>query len=691
MEKKAFLFLMIVSSTWSLLGQTNQFCGSSVFLNEQIQLHPEIIQDQNQLEQFTQQWIAGSQPEQDVVYTIPVVFHIIHDNGPENISDSQVIDAMIWINRDFSKQNPDTINTLPIFQSIATNCYIKFVLANNDPNGNCTNGIEHVLSKETYVGGETSKLHDWPRNKYLNIWIVKAIVNPSNAAAYSTFPGSANFDPTHDGVICRADYCGGTGLSSSSHGHTLSHEIGHFLNLQHPWGNNNSPGVACGDDQVTDTPETKGWTSCNLSGSICNQGVIENVQNFMDYSYCETMFTTGQKTRMRAALNSSTAQRNQLWTTSNLTATGVSTNPPNVCTPVADFKASRYMICQGDMITFTDLSWNATPTAWSWNLADGTPATSNAQNPDVVFNTPGWKTISMTSSTSAGNNSITKTSFIYVSAPGISTLYPFHYDFEDVSQWTNNFQVFNFYQNTSKWTYTTGVGFASNACVKLNNYGNVLSDVDAFVTPPVNLSGLTSIGLNFKLSAASKTSPVSNSADQLRIYSSTDCGKNWALRKIYTGTELSNAGYVGTTFTPTQTQQWVDKTWILPPSLAVDNVRFKIEVSGGDGGNNIYIDNINIGSSSVGIDNIQKEENSFHVFPNPASGTLQIEITNFSEAQTEVAIYNSIGQLLINENVGRLSSGIQILPMDISSLGSGIYLIQVTQGGVKQQQIITVL
>src|SRR3982750_4595750 len=99
----------------------------------------------------------------------------------------------------------------------------------------------------------------------------------------------------------------GTGTPNGSR--TITHEAGHWFNLKHLWGSTNQPQVACGDDNVTDTPETQGTLSCNLSLSICNPPIIENVQNYMDYSYCNYMFTEGQKTRMRAAATSATASR----------------------------------------------------------------------------------------------------------------------------------------------------------------------------------------------------------------------------------------------------------------------------------------------------------------------------------------------------------------------------------------------
>ena len=225
-------------------------------------------------------------------YIIPVVFHVIHDYGTENISDAQILDQMRILNEDFRKLNADTASIVSQFVGIADDSEIEFRLANIDPNGNCTNGIDRIASMETYVGDDGSKLNSWPRNRYLNVWVVRTI--SSGAAGYAYLPGGA---PTAavDGIIILSTYVGSIGTGNPTTARALTHEIGHFLNLQHTWGSTNNPNVACGNDGVSDTPVTKGWTSCNLtSNAICTANVQENVQNFMDYSYCYRMFTAGQ-------------------------------------------------------------------------------------------------------------------------------------------------------------------------------------------------------------------------------------------------------------------------------------------------------------------------------------------------------------------------------------------------------------
>ena len=145
----------------------------------------------------------------------------------------------------------------------------------------------------------------------------------------------------------------------------MTHEVGHWLNLDHPWGNTNNPNLASNcftDDNVQDTPECIGVTSCNLNSNSCSGDnaywgfdMRDNVENYMDYSYCSKMFTQGQVNRMRAALQVSSTGRSNLWKASNLSATGA-TGDLYLCK--AEFEADRTTICSGNEIFFTDDSYN---------------------------------------------------------------------------------------------------------------------------------------------------------------------------------------------------------------------------------------------------------------------------------------------------------------------------------------------
>ena len=163
------------------------------------------------------------------------------------------------------------------------------------------------------------------------------------------------------------------------------------------WGNNNNPGntTSCSqDDAVDDTPRCIGVTSCNVTSNTCSNDavdgywtsdVVDNVENYMEYSYCSKMFTPGQNSRMRAALLSGAAGRNNLWTNSNHTATGLN-QTPTLC--AVDFRSNRDVVCGGENVEFFDESYNNV-NSWSWVFQGGSPSTSTLQNPVVTYASAG--------------------------------------------------------------------------------------------------------------------------------------------------------------------------------------------------------------------------------------------------------------------------------------------------------------
>ena len=332
-----FLPVIFLLQVVSVVAQDFDRCYTTEIYNERIRNHPELLNVQRQLEKQTRHLsadaLAAMNRTHGTVLIIPVVFHIVHNYGPENISDAQVLDQVRILNEDFRLLNPDTTSIVPAFKSIAADCEIEFRLATIDPNGNCTNGIDRIVSPLTENADDNAKLNPWPENQYLNIWTVRTL-GWSGVAAYAYYPGTAPAGA--DGVISQYRYIGSIGSGSPGTARVLTHEIGHCFNLSHVWGSTNSPGVACGDDNVFDTPWTEGWTSCNLYGASCGN-VIDNVQNYMEYSYCDKMFTQGQKTRMHDALSSPFGGRSNLWTQANLIATGTTGAVTAPCAPKADF------------------------------------------------------------------------------------------------------------------------------------------------------------------------------------------------------------------------------------------------------------------------------------------------------------------------------------------------------------------
>lgn len=627
---------------------------------------------------FTKQNLGNK--SQSVIKVIPVVFHVLHLGGIENISDAQIFDAMDYINRDYNKQNPDTTLVVPSFSGNIANVEFEFRLATIDPNGNCTNGITRHYDQRTYWDrsaqnnyGYNNYVYTWDPTKYLNIYVVSTI--SGNAAAYTYKPGTWPTGSNRDAIVSLNDYVGGIGTSSPNNARTLTHEIGHWFNLSHPWGSTNEPGVACGDDLVGDTPETMGSNlTCNLSMSVCNPPIIENVQNYMDYSYCSRMFTNGQATRMQAAANASTNGRNNLWTANNLAATGTTGGPPVTCAPIAAIVPVKQFVCAGGSLSFKSLSYNAPVTAYSWSFPGGTPATDTAANPTITYNTPGTYDVSLTVSNGVGSSSVTYTQLVKVIAAVGTTAVPFSEGFETMTFPGADWDSLN--NGGSGWAITTAAHYSGAKSIKLNNYaGNPLGN-DDFITAPYNFTGVSNPTANFRLAFASK---VSAAADNLKVYVSGDCGKSWVIRYNKTGTSLVTAGVVTSSFTPTLTTQWRQENLLSINNFAnLPNVRFRFSFDYAGTGNNVYIDDINI-NGTVGIDDIEAGITNLYLYPNPSNGETNLNFTLERNATTSLRIMDVAGRMVEQKQLNVLTAGEHNFIIG-QNLNSGIYIVQLLVG-----------
>lgn len=672
-------------TTGSLLAQSN-FCATDEMVKRSLEANPQLKADytaeQNRLERLDKTAASdnykASKDEKAMlpVYIIPVVFHVIHQNGTENISDAQIQDEVRILNEDYRKLNPDISAVVASFTSVTADCEIEFRLAQKDPSGNCTNGIDRVFSSLTNSADDNSKLDPWPRNKYLNIWTVKTI-GTAGVAGYAYLPGTA-FPTTADGVLILSDYIGSIGTGHTSTSRALTHEIGHFLNLQHTWGNTNSPGVACGDDGVTDTPVTEGHTTCNLSDATCTSGVVENVQNYMEYAYCSNMFTAGQKTRMRNALNSTTGQRSSLWTTSNLTATGVST-PSVLCN--ADFITDNTTntVCQGSSLTFTDVSWNGNPTSWSWTFPGGTPSTSTDSVPVIQYNTPGVYDASLTVSNASGAVSATKLGYITVNS-NTATINSSIYSegFEGASIPTSDWLVRNQSPGGNTWVTTSTTAASGSKCVMITNLSTADTYVDELIGPSINMTSVagTVPQMTFKTAAAHR---VSTDADKLQLYVSTNCGLTWVLRKSMTGAALESGTTTTGNYVPAA-GDWVTQTANLSGYAGQTNLYFMFRFTS-NGGNNVYLDDINISGTTTGIDDIANTMD-FNIYPNPIDANSVIAFSLMQKQNVDIRVMDVLGRQVGTVFSGSLNAGEHSYAVgENTNLSSGIYFVNVTVDG----------
>jgi len=287
-------------------------------------IHPELSPNLNSshelLEKFTTKFSQEYSNKSNENILIPIVFHVVHNNGEENISDAQIHESILQLNEDFAALNPELSDVHPNFTSFIADVGFEFKLAELDPTGEPTTGINRIQSDLTYNGSDLAlkQLIQWDPTMYLNIWVVYSS-DGGNGSAFAYYPADVEGSGSiYDGVVSSYWAVGRTETAVWSHYKILTHEIGHWANLKHTWGDQsgNQSYQGCSfDDGVDDTPNTIGNSGCDLESSSCDSQ--DNVQNYMDYSNCSNMFTNGQKTRMLASLNSEVGGRSNLWTPEN--------------------------------------------------------------------------------------------------------------------------------------------------------------------------------------------------------------------------------------------------------------------------------------------------------------------------------------------------------------------------------------
>jgi PKD repeat protein len=652
------------------------------FLTENPWALEEVIMARETLEERTRNFSDTRRDGEP--YIISVVFHIVHNNGIENISDAQVRDCIRVMNEDFTASNAGVNTVNAAFQDIIGNVGVEFRLAQKDPQGNCTNGIVRTVSAITAQGGENLKAVSpiWDRSRYMNVWVCANI--ESGAAAYTYYPSTlaGSFGVTNDGIVARHDYVGSIGTSSVGRSHVLTHEVGHWINLAHPWGSTNEPGVASNcdtDDWVDDTPNTVGWTVCNVNGQSC--GSLDNVENFMDYSYCHKMFTQGQKTRMLASLTSQVAQRSNLWQEETLISTGV-LDTPVLCD--ADFQATRRDFCAGGSTVFTDNSYNGV-SARTWIFEGGVPATSSSESPTVTYPNPGLYSASLLASDGINTATEVKASYIRVLSPGFSAL-PFAEGFENMNAFdggVNDVWYINPETAGQNWEITSAAAYSGSKSARVRGRLNGANSTADLYSQTFDLSGVSQNAvLSFKYAHAMRNA---NSNDRLRVWISRNCGDLWSVRRTITGSSLATvSGFVPGEFVPQNQSDWQEVT--IPNIVSVflnASFRVRFEFTSGSG-NNIYIDDINLVDAAT-VTSVAASPvvlGTFQAYPNPAEGAVALQFETVVHTSGAVLqISDLTGRVVAQHALGDLPAGEYMLEKDLSQLAGGLYVVTLVGDG----------
>lgn len=607
--------------------------------------------------------------------TIPVVFHVIHAYGDENISKAQIEDQLRVVNEDFQRQNADASNTRDFFKSRAANFNIEFKLARIAPDGSYTEGITRTYDPvnmiENYEDGSSeakSTVSAWDRSRYLNIWVVKRIESSraGTILGYAQLPGGP---ASTDGIVMIHDRVGTIGTANSSgKGRTLTHEIGHWLGLYHPF-----QGGCSGSDGVDDTPpvaEASYGCTASQNPNTCNTDFpneIDMVENYMDYANgsCMNAFTNGQFARVNGFLASNQYRARNI-AASNLVATGVNTNPVSI--PKADFwydDPDKKVICAGQSMKFKDFSYNGDITQRTWKFEGGTPATSSAVNPEIVYNTPGVYKVELDVANSAGGTTASQILFVTVLPNVAESKAPFGQDFESNTS-VNSWQ-FEKDLSGNGWERNTLIGYSGN--------NSIMAYVDENTPQSLRMKAISEavdvseyevpLNLHFKYAYARR---VSSASEILLVLGSVDCGQSWATLKAYNSTNLVT-GPVSPNWEPQSKSDWGRASISLSKYKDETNLFLRFDVISQQG-NSVFIDDINIGEFALSTPELYQEQ-TWKVTPNPAQNSFIIKTEN-NTPKGKILVRDLTGRLLLEEQINS-----EQMTVNSSGLPNGLYILSV--------------
>ena len=675
--------------------EAQEKCLTEILFREKAAQNPDLLKQREEQEAYIEEFIRTASVQRaasGVVRIIPTVVHVIHYGGPENISDAQIHNALEILNADMRRLNADTTQTPAAFRSVAADSEIEFQLAKLDPNGNCTNGIVRVYNSMTYNARDNVKaLSYWPRNQYLNLWVVNSITNvsglPGQVIGFAQFPGLGS--AATDGVVIKYDYMGVIGAANASNGgRTVTHEVGHWLGLRHIWGDD---GGACGGngDFVGDTPDQADWTF-----SICptyphtdncsslSPGIM--FSNYMDYTNgnCQNLFTEGQVMRFNATLSSAVSGRNNLYLPANLLATGITGGSTGICAAEADFIPETEYVCEGTTITFEDESWNGTVLSRVWQFPGGLPSTDTSANPAIIYNTAGTYDVTLTVTNANGTTTKTVAGKVVVSVNNPVATVPLNEGFESAAtfpyaEWGVN-NTNGPASNTFAVTALAG-SQGSGHSLLLNNFSNNDKGFDELVTPSFDLTNVTNTLLTFDVAfAPRRVTPAPN--DKLVVFYSLNCGRTWQARLTITSSQLSTImDSLSINFVPL-TSQWSTKTLNLATTSisTKPNVRFKFQFVH-DTGNNFYIDNINLNGTVTALDEINAQNVAVKVYPNPSASDTYVDFSLIVAGKVTITITDVSGRI-ISTFSDDLAAGDHQYTIP-EGLVQGVYMVQFNFGG----------
>lgn len=715
--KKWYFFLAVLAFTWNCESTVfaQRTCGTMERWQQKVEQNPKLAK----MRQWNDQRAAtalqhNTHTPTRALYTIPVVVHVLWNTNAENISDTQVLSQIEVLNADFALLNADTVNIPQAFKTIVSATEFQFCMAQQDPEGNPTNGIHRVQTATTTFGANdqiksaaSGGADAWDPTRYFNIWVGDL---GFGLLGYAQFPDDPN-DNTY-GVAINYTAFGNTGTAQAPFGlgRTASHEIGHCFGLYHIWGDDN--GACSGSDQVADTPNQGDATSgCGTFPELDNCTTTGNgimFMNYMDYSDddCLNMFTRQQSQRM-------TNMFEQYW---SVLAQSTACSPPivyaqdagvdkiwspegNACEttiyPTIRLKNFGSEPLTSVLVKYTIDNGAPLSFAWTGNLAAGATADVVLPETTVIVGTHTIRAYTELPNNIADPNNTNddwEMDFQIIDATPVSV--PLLQGVETLAFPSDGWEVVN-PDGGITWERTTAAKKTGNASVYINNYdydtaGNADSGVyDDFISPPVDLTALQGATLDFQVAYASYTAPATpnNTWDTLQIWLQPTCGGEPVLLYNKYSSDLATANNTTNIFTPTASQ-WRMETIDLQPYTNLGNVRVVFR-NRSHFENNLYIDDINIHAWAVGNNAVATPKPYLHIAPNPFDQSTQIHCYAPTTSDIRITIYDAVGKQVL-EQVQQQHNGSYHYTITEQQLPSaGIYVAQIHIGNaVFSQKIV---
>lgn len=709
--RKIFLLSIIITGTCNLQSVYAQLkrCATYTVRAKEDQLHPGYAVKRASFENAYESWIKtqAALKKKDSIF-IPVVVHVIWHNAEENIVDRQVQSQIDVLNADFNSLNADTINTPSYFKERHGKTNFYFRLAKQTPDGLPTNGISRRYTtvdsgfgiddqvQYTAAGGEDP----WDPAHYVNIWICKFSIN---TFAYTYFPGGSL---RKEGIVCDYHYFGTKGTVKPPYnlGRTISHEMGHYFNLDHTWGPTDITYAAdcTDDDHVYDTPlqSVANYVCPGFPNISCIPDTSDAYMDYMDYTddACMNLFTKGQVERMVASyyimtpeLHNSKALQEPLRTRNDAGIKEILSPVNNSYTCAGSIRPVIVLRNYGNEILDSVLVLysirGSGPATYKFTGISLQPYSLDTLKLPAIDVTGNGKLV-FTAYTQNPNGKKDenfdndKASIVFNYNVSAVAKLPFSEDFSHGSFPPKGWSVVNS-DGYFTWAPTTSSllsGYSPSIMMDNIEYPNK-NETDDLVMPPFNFAGINKPGLIFDYAFA-LYKYGRNKSDTLKIKISADCGTSWQTVYYKGGLDLSTAAngkYAY--FSPDSLSQWKRDTLDLTAFAGYDNILIAFEnINGND--NLLYLDNIAVKNlqaltiAQTEADNIKTlKEIHIAVVPNPVTNSFSV--SGVESAQIcSLKLFDVAGRCVWQAKATLNAQVSFVLP---GSITNGTYLLSIQQ------------